>query len=108
MKRLTVWRAVLLAAFVTLAAASAPALPVDREVVQLAQAHGTEPRELEPRYQPVPPAEKSWYNDSYIFALTRGVADSTMVPAAKAPLYVLTVPIDLVLLPIAAFGGLFG
>ena len=53
-------------------------------------------------------AAKSWYNDSYIFAMTRGVADSTMVPAAKAPLFLLTVPLDLVLLPFAAIGGFFG
>ena len=31
-----------------------------------------------------------------------------MVPAAKAPLFLLTVPLDLVLLPFAAIGGLFG
>ena len=78
------------------------------QVLELAQAGGTEPRELEPRYQPAPVEEKGWYNSSYIFALTRGVADSTMVPAAKVPLYVLTVPLDLVFLPIAAFGGMFG
>jgi hypothetical protein len=69
---------------------------------------GTEPRDLEPRYQPPPPEERSWYNSSYIFGMTRGVAGSTMVPAAKAPLFVLTVPLDLVFLPFAAIGGLFG
>lgn len=76
--------------------------------VQIAQAGGTEPRELEPRYQPAPVQEKSWYNDSYIFGMTRGVAESTMHPAAKVPLFVLTVPLDLVFLPFAALGGMFG
>jgi hypothetical protein len=76
--------------------------------IELAQAGGTEPRELEPRYQPVPPEEKSWYNGSYIFGMTRSVAASTMVPAAKVPLFVLTVPLDIVFLPFAAIGGLFG
>jgi len=75
---------------------------------QVAQAHGTEPRELEPRYQPVPPEEKSWYNSSYIFGMTRGVAESTIHPAGKVPLFLLTVPLDTVLLPFAAIGGLFG
>lgn len=80
----------------------------DDQPVQVAQAGGTEPRELEPRYQPAPVQEKSSYNDSYIFGMTRGVAESTMHPAAKVPLFVLTVPLDLVFLPFAALGGLFG
>jgi hypothetical protein len=78
------------------------------DVIQVAQAPDTPPRELEPRYEPVPPPPKSWYNDSYLFGMTRGVANSTLVPAAKAPLFLLTVPLDLVLLPFAAIGGLFG
>jgi hypothetical protein len=40
--------------------------------------------------------------------MTRTVAASTMVPAAKVPLFVLTVPLDIVFLPFAAIGGLFG
>jgi hypothetical protein len=103
---------VFLAALASLMAASAghamPAADRQPDVIPLAQAPEPAPRELEPRYQPVPPPEKSWYNDSYIFAATRGVANSTLVPAAKAPLYLLTVPLDLVLLPFAAIGGLFG
>jgi len=105
-------RLVFVAALVCLAAArDGHALPVAHnqpEVIQVAQAAEPPPRELQPRYEPVPPEPKSWYNDSYIFAMTRGVANSTMVPAAKAPLYLLTVPLDLVLLPFAAIGGLFG
>lgn len=88
---------------------SAPAAADDqRNVIQIAQAPEPSPRELQPRYEPVPPPEKSWYNDSYIFGMTRGVANSTLVPAAKAPLFLLTVPLDLVLLPFAAIGGCFG
>jgi hypothetical protein len=86
----------------------ASGVTVQTEAIQVAQVGGTEPRELEPRYKPVQPEEKSWYNSSYIFGLTRGVAGSTMVPAAKAPLFLFTVPLDLVLLPAAAIGGLFG
>lgn len=74
----------------------------------LAAEHGTEPGELRPRYTPVPPEEESWYNAGYMFALTGSVARSTMSPALKAPLFVFTVPLDIVLLPFAAIGGLFG
>lgn len=102
----------LLGAFVVLAVLAgrpvAAGTPVDAGAMLVAQAHGTEQGELQPRYQPVPPEEPSWYNSTYVFALTRGVAGSTMVPAAKVPLYVFTVPLDLVLLPFAAIGGLFG
>jgi hypothetical protein len=48
------------------------------------------------------------YNASYIFGMTRGVARSTITPAVKPLLFVLTVPLDIVLLPFAAIGGLFG
>jgi len=65
-------------------------------------------RPLEPRYQPREPEEKSWYNNSYIFGMTRGVADSTIAPAGKAPLFLLTVPLDIILLPFTIIGGLFG
>ena len=40
--------------------------------------------------------------------MTPGVANSTLVPAAKAPLFLLTVPLDMVLLPFEAIGGCFG
>jgi len=76
--------------------------------VQLAQAEQPPPRELQPRYEPVPPQPKSWYNSEYLFAMTRGVADSTMVPAVKAPLFLLTVPFDVILLPFTAIAGCFG
>jgi hypothetical protein len=74
----------------------------------VAQGRAAEPRELEPRYKPVPPEEKSSYNDSYIFGMTRGLADSTIHPAAKAPLFLFTVPLDLIFFPFAAIGGFFG
>ena len=63
---------------------------------------------LEPRYEPREPQPKSAHNSSYIFGMTRGLADSTIHPAVKAPLFLLTLPLDLVLLPFAAIGGMFG
>ena len=67
---------------------------------------GTNP--LEPRYAPREPVEKPWYNTEYLFGITRSVTSSTLQPAAQLPLLVLTVPLDLALLPFAAIGGLFG
>lgn len=67
-----------------------------------------ESRPLEPRYQPREPEEKSWYNDGYIFGMTRGLAGSTIAPAGKAPLFLFTVPLDIILLPFTIIGGLFG
>ena len=78
------------------------------DAIQLVQVTEPPPRELQPRYEPVPPPEKSWYNSSYIFGMTRSVANSAMAPGAKAPLFVLTVPLDLVFLPFEAIGGCFG
>ena len=78
------------------------------DTIILAQAGGTEPRELEPRYKPVPPQAESSYNSGYIFALTRGVADSTLHPAAKVTLFPVTVVLDLAYLPFATIAGFFG
>lgn len=84
---------------------------------ELAQYEGEAPppRELQPRYEPVPPPpvarepEKppGSYNDEYIFGLTRSVAESTMHPAAKILIFPITVPLDLVLLPFEIIGGTF-
>lgn len=76
--------------------------------VVVAQAQDMEQGELSPRYEPVPPHPPSAYNSDYLFGMTRGVAQSTVHPAAKVPLFVLTVPLDIVFLPFAAIGGFFG
>jgi hypothetical protein len=47
------------------------------------------------------------YDSSYLFGMTKGVADSTMTPAFKPLVFLLTVPLDIVLLPFAAIGGFF-
>ena len=86
------------------------------EPILLAQEGGTEPRELEPAYAPPPPgkpgpyneAEGPGYNSDYLFGITRATVRSTIVPAAKVPLFLLTVPLDIALLPFAAIGGFFG
>lgn len=64
-------------------------------------------RPLEPRYQPRDESP-TWYNGSYIFGMTRSLADSTVAPAAKAPLFLFTIPLDVAFLPFAIIGGLFG
>lgn len=85
-----------------------PATGSDAEPVVVAQSDGTRPRELQPRYEPAEPQPRSSYNNSYIFGMSRGLADSTIHPAVKAPLFALTVPLDLVFLPFAVIGGFFG
>ena len=57
---------------------------------------------------PVVLEEHEGYNPAYLFAMTRGVAWSTITPALKPLLFLVTVPLDIVLLPFAAIGGLFG
>jgi hypothetical protein len=63
--------------------------------------------DLEPRYEPREPEPEPAYDSSLVFATTRAVADSTIVPAGKVPLYVLTIPVDIAFLPFALIGGLF-
>jgi len=99
--------AVLVAVALLLGLAPLDAQAVDDEPIQIAQAQGTRDGELEPKYKPREPEPES-YNDDYVFAMTRGVADAAIAPAGKVPLYLFTVPIDLVLLPFALIGGLFG
>lgn len=74
----------------------------------VAQGGTTESGRLQPRYEPAPVEEKGFYNSGYLFSLTRGVAGSTLHPAAKAPMFLFTVPLDIVLLPATLIGGLFG
>ena len=62
---------------------------------------------LQPTYEPRPPPEKEIYSTDYLFAVTRAVSDSTLVPAAKVPLYFLTIPVDVVFLPIELIAGFF-
>lgn len=76
-------------------------------VAQGDRPHGTEPRELDPRYKPVPPEPEPWYNTEYLFGITRAITDSTLVPAAQGPLLLLSVPLDIALLPFTAIGGFF-
>lgn len=47
------------------------------------------------------------YTGEYIFGMTKGVMRSTLTPALKPVVLLLTVPLDLVFLPFAAIGGFF-
>jgi hypothetical protein len=47
------------------------------------------------------------YNSDYIFGMTKGVANSTVIPAIKPLLFLITIPLDIVFLPFAAIGGFF-
>jgi hypothetical protein len=45
------------------------------------------------------------YTTEYFFSLSRGIMKSTMDPALKPAVLILTVPLDLAFLPFAAIGG---
>lgn len=47
------------------------------------------------------------YSTEYIFGMTKGVMRSTLEPALKPPVLILTVPLDIAFLPFAAIGGFF-
>jgi hypothetical protein len=47
------------------------------------------------------------YSSAYIFGMTKGVMRSTLVPALKPVVLILTIPLDIVLLPFTAIGGFF-
>ena len=62
---------------------------------------------LRPTHEPMPPRAKPLYTTDYLFAVTRSITESTMVPAAQVPLVFLAVPIDIAFLPIEAIAGFF-
>jgi hypothetical protein len=47
------------------------------------------------------------YNDEYIFVATRTLSDADVHPAAKVPLFPVTIILDLVALPVEVIAGLF-
>ena len=62
---------------------------------------------LRPSVEPEPSPSPRIYTTDYLFAITRSVANSTLVPAARLPLYFFTIPIDTAFLPLAAIAGFF-
>jgi hypothetical protein len=72
-------------------------------------ADGTRPSAgtLKPSYEPMPPPEPEIYTTDYYFAMTRGVAASTLVDGLKVPVFFFTVPLDLFFLPISMLAGFF-
>ena len=50
----------------------------------------------------------SGYNSDYLFGLSRGLAGSSLAPAIKPAIFIVTVPLDIALFPFALIGGLFG
>jgi len=52
--------------------------------------------------------ERWSYNGAYLYALTRGVRDSSLPAAAKVVVFVPAFVVDTALLPVALIFGLFG
>ncbi|NQZ98647.1 MAG: hypothetical protein HRU01_19265 [Myxococcales bacterium] len=51
--------------------------------------------------------DREGYNGSYLFGMTRAIVNSTLHPAVKPLVFVVTLPVDLALLPFAAIAGFF-
>lgn len=73
------------------------------------------PAAVEPGYRDASIAIDDWnsrrpwrYSTEYLMQLSRGMEEAGIPRTARWPLYVLTVPADLALLPVGAIAGLFG
>lgn len=75
--------------------------------VELAHAQETASSHSQPHHGHDETRQDGSYNDEYVFGLTRGIAESSMHPAAKILVFPMTVPLDLALLPFEVIGGLF-
>jgi len=51
--------------------------------------------------------DHSGYSSEYIFGMTKGIMRSTLTPALKPVVLLVTVPLDIAFLPFAAIGGFF-
>ncbi len=51
--------------------------------------------------------DRQGYNSEYIFGMTKGIMQSTLVPALKPVLAIFTIPLDIAFLPFAAIIGFF-
>jgi len=85
--------------FVLLTFAVGSGAPPPLAWLGLAAAHEVEER--------APAEERRGYDSDYLFAMTRGVADSTLITPLKPPVFLFTIPLDIVCLPVAAIAGLF-
>ena len=90
--------------------AAAPALAghheVDNEPTSTQSGRGSdESQPLTATFEPAP--EAGMYSTVYYFAMTRSLANSTVHKAVQLPLFLVTVPVDIVLLPAAAIAGFF-
>jgi hypothetical protein len=87
---------------------AAPALAAHHEAESSETKSGQasdESAPLQATFEPTP--EPSGYTTDYYFAMTRGVSNSTLHKAFALPLFLLTVPVDIMLLPGAAIAGFF-
>lgn len=97
----------ILAALLLISAAPALAHSHDGEETTQSGMGSDESRPLQATYEPNPDVDEGAYTGRYFFAMSRGVANSTMHPAVQAPLFLLTIPLDIVLLPVAVIAGFF-
>ena len=51
--------------------------------------------------------DRSGYTTEYLFGMSRALADSTLHSALKPAVFLLTIPLDIACLPLAAIAGFF-
>jgi hypothetical protein len=51
--------------------------------------------------------ESRGYSTEYMFGMSKAIRRSTLNPALKPAVWIVTVPLDIVFLPFAALGGFF-
>ena len=97
--------------------AAAPAPMAEAEVEtsnvasdeQVSAVYGAKPSEDPDRYPELDTPTKPWrYDNRYLFQLTRGLGDLGLATWERVTCMVGTVPVDVVVLPVAAVAGLFG
>jgi hypothetical protein len=86
---------------------SLPVMAADGAEHAVARGDETHPPYLLAARDSVELEDRSGYSGEYIFGMTKGLMRSTLTPALKPVVMILTVPLDLVFLPFAAIAGFF-
>jgi hypothetical protein len=93
-------------------AGPAETAPEEAETAQpMAETHPTAPVDRDPSEEAIADwnGRRGWsYGTDYLFPLSRGMREAGIPRGARIPLYLFTVPLDVVQLPLGAIAGLYG
>ena len=88
-------------------AALAAALCILTPAAAIVPAHAVEGSQVVRAGSPKLEEDKEGWDDRYVFAMTKAVADSTMATGVKPLVMFFTIPVDFVLLPVTLIAGFF-